>query len=60
MAKPKQIERLKRGVEGWNKHWEEASDKAAAKERQLREEIEAQRAEIAKLNRQLAEGQGRR
>ena len=36
------------------KHWEEATDKAAVKERQMREEIEAQRAEIAKLNRQLA------
>ena len=42
------------------KRWEEATDKAAAKERQMREEIEAQRAEIAKLNQQLAEGQGRR
>ena len=38
------------------KHWQEATDKPAAKERQMREEIEAQRAEIAKLNRQLAEG----
>ena len=42
------------------KHWEEATDKAAAKERQMREEMEAQRAEIAKLNQQIAEGQGRR
>jgi hypothetical protein len=41
------------------KQWEEATDKAAAKERQMREEIEAQRAEIAKLNRQLAEAHGR-
>ena len=37
------------------KQWEEATDKAAVKERQMREEIEAKRAEIAKLNRQLAE-----
>jgi uncharacterized protein YjbI with pentapeptide repeats len=42
------------------KQWEEATNKAAVKERQMRKEIEAQRAEIAKLNRQLAEGQGRR
>jgi uncharacterized protein YjbI with pentapeptide repeats len=40
-------------------HWEESTDKAAAKERQMREENEAQRAEIARLKQQLAEGQGR-
>ena len=38
------------------KQWEEATNKAVVKERQMRKEIEAQRAEIAKLNRQLAEG----
>ena len=38
------------------KQWEEATDKAAVKERQMREEIEAKDAVIAKLNRQLAEG----
>jgi hypothetical protein len=38
------------------KQWEEATDKTAVKERQMREEIEAQRAEIAKLKRQAAEG----
>jgi uncharacterized protein YjbI with pentapeptide repeats len=54
------LDTLDTGVLARIKHWEEATDKAAAKERQMREEIEAQRAEIAKLNRQLAEGQGRR
>jgi hypothetical protein len=34
--------------------WEQATDKAAANERQLRDELEAQRAEIAKLTQQLA------
>ena len=42
------------------KRWEESTDKAAAKERQMREENESQRAEIAKLKQQLADGQGRR
>jgi uncharacterized protein YjbI with pentapeptide repeats len=41
------------------KYWEEATDKAAAKERQMREEIESQRAQIARLNQQLAAEQGR-
>jgi hypothetical protein len=54
------LDTLDTGVLARIKHWEEATDKPAAKERQMREEIEAQRAEIAKLNRQLAEGQGRR
>ena len=40
------------------KHWEESTDKAAAKERQMREENEAQRAEIAKLKQQLAKDKG--
>jgi hypothetical protein len=54
------LDTLDTGVLARIKHWEEATDKPAAKERQMREEIEAQRAEIDKLNRQLAEGQGRR
>ena len=39
-------------------HWEESTDKAAAKERQMREENEAQRSEISKLKQQLAQNQG--
>jgi uncharacterized protein YjbI with pentapeptide repeats len=34
--------------------WEEATDKAAVKERQMRDEIDAQRAQIVKLTQQLA------
>jgi hypothetical protein len=35
-------------------HWEEATDKGAARERQMRDEIEAQRVQIVKLTQQLA------
>ena len=54
------LDTLETGVLAPIKHWQEATDKAAAKEGQMREEIAAQRAEIAKLNQQLAEAQGRR
>ena len=56
-SQPQLLETLGTRVLDPIERWEQASDKAAAKERQMREEIEAQRAEIAKLTRQLAEGQ---
>ncbi len=53
------LDTLDTGVLACIKHWEESTDKAAAKEHQMREKIEAQRAEIAKLHQQLAENQCR-
>jgi uncharacterized protein YjbI with pentapeptide repeats len=54
------LDTLDIGVLAPIKHWEESTDKAAAKERQMREENDTQRAEIARLKQQLEEGRGRK
>ncbi|MCB0121985.1 MAG: pentapeptide repeat-containing protein [Caldilineaceae bacterium] len=51
---PDLLEKLASGIIRPIEAWEEATDKAAARERQMRELVQAQEAEIAALRRQLA------